>query len=118
MLCYVFIDVHSLLLILVTLWSIATHDLRLYQGLPNNGLRAKCGPPSSYYWPTYVSENVIICHMSLYVLSILQALKKCLILISPKHVIIATIEGIAIDIIYVGKLEILTVLAYHCATTL
>ena len=42
----------------------------------------------------------------------LQALK---ILVGPKHSISAIIEGNIIDIIYVGELEIHTVLSYHCA---
>ena len=45
----------------------------------------------------------------------MQALKNCLIMINPKHSNSATIEGNVIDMIYVGKLEIHTVLMYHCA---
>ena len=37
-------------------------------------------------------------------------------MINQKHNITATIEGNFIDFIFVGKLEITTVLAYHCAT--
>ena len=46
----------------------------------------------------------------------LQASRKCLIMISPGQSITATIEGNVIDTIYVGELEIRTVLTYHCAT--
>ena len=42
-------------------------------------------------------------------------MRKCLTMTSPKHNISATIEGNAVDIIYVGELEIHTVLTYHCA---
>ena len=52
--------------------------------------------------------------MSVYIVNILQKLKKCLIMISPKHSNSATIEGDVIDLIYVGELEIHTVLACHC----
>ena len=54
--------------------------------------------------------------MSLYIVNFLQALKKFLIIISPKHCISVTIEGNVIEIIYVGELEILTILTYHYAT--
>ena len=37
-------------------------------------------------------------------------------MISAKHCITGTIEGNGIDIIYIGELEIHTVLMYHCAT--
>ena len=43
-------------------------------------------------------------------------LKKCLIMISQMHSISATIEGNVIDVIYVGELEIYTILMYHCAS--
>ena len=43
-------------------------------------------------------------------------LKKCLIVISAKHSIIATIEGNAINVIYKGELEIHTELTHRCAT--
>ena len=45
---------------------------------------------------------------------IFATLKKCLI--SVKQSITATIEGNGTDIIYVGKLEIHTVLTYHGTT--
>ena len=40
-------------------------------------------------------------------------LKKCLIMISPTHSIAAAIEDNAVDIIYVGELEIHPALSYH-----
>ena len=46
----------------------------------------------------------------------MQALKKCLIVISPKHSISATNEGNGIGITYVGELKIHTVSTDHCAT--
>ena len=54
--------------------------------------------------------------MSVYIFTLLQTLEKCLIMISPKNSITATIEGSAIDSIYVGELETHTVLTNHCAT--
>ena len=54
--------------------------------------------------------------MSVYIVSFLQILKICLVMISPKHSISATIEGNVIDSRYVGELEIHVVLPYHCAT--
>ena len=52
--------------------------------------------------------------MSVYIVNLLQTLKKCLL--SPKYNISASIEGNGIDIIYASELEIDTVLTYHCAT--
>ena len=52
--------------------------------------------------------------MSVYIVSFLQALKKFLVIISPEHSISAAIEGIVIDITYLGELEPHTVLPYHC----
>ena len=46
----------------------------------------------------------------------MQALKKFLTMISPKHSIAATIEDNVIDIIYVGELEIHTLVTHHCVT--
>ena len=37
-------------------------------------------------------------------------------MISPRHSVTTTIEGNAIDIIYLGVLEIRAVITYHCAT--
>ena len=54
--------------------------------------------------------------MSVYIVNFLQTLKKCLIMTSLKHSTTATTEGNVTDIIYIGKLEIYTVLTYHCAT--
>ena len=54
--------------------------------------------------------------MSVYVFNFVETLKKCLIMISPKHIINATITANVVDIIYVGELEIHTALTYHCAT--
>ena len=54
--------------------------------------------------------------MSVYIDNILQILKKCLIMISPKHSIIATITGNVIDITYVGEREIHTVFTYYRVT--
>ena len=54
-------------------------------------------------------------HIPVYIINILQMLKKCLIVISTKHSITATFEGNG-QILYVGELEIHTVLTYHCAT--
>ena len=51
--------------------------------------------------------------MSVHIVKFLQQLKKCLKMISPKHSITLSIEGNAIDD---DKLEIRTVLTYHCAT--
>ena len=63
------------------------------------------------------SENAVGYHINLYILSIFsQTLKKCLIIISPKHSITTTIEDSVIDIIFVGKLEVHTIVTYHCAT--
>ena len=45
----------------------------------------------------------------------MQTLKQCLATISQKDSITATIEGKFLDIIYVGELEIHTVLTRHCA---
>ena len=42
-------------------------------------------------------------------------MKKCLIIINLKHSISATIDVNVIDIIYVGELEIHTILTYQCA---
>ena len=50
----------------------------------------------------------------MYILSFLQMLKKCLILLSPKHSLAVTIEGKVIDIKHAGELEIHTV---HRATS-
>ena len=52
--------------------------------------------------------------MSVYIVNLLQILKKCLIMISPKHR--SSDEGNVIDFIYVGELKIHTVFIYHCAT--
>ena len=41
-------------------------------------------------------------------------LKKCLVMIHPKHSITTTIEGNVIDFNYVGELETYTVLKNHC----
>ena len=57
-----------------------------------------------------------ISYMSVYIVNFLQALKKCLMMISQKHSISATIEGNVIDIMYLGELEIHTALTYHCTT--
>ena len=54
--------------------------------------------------------------MSVYTVNFLQASKKCLIRISPKHSISATFGGNGIDIIYVGELKVHAVLSYHYAT--
>ena len=54
--------------------------------------------------------------MSVYIFNLLQRLKKCLKMISPKYSVSATTEGNVIDIIYVGELEIPTVSMYHCAS--
>ena len=54
--------------------------------------------------------------MSVYIINFSQALKKCLIMISTKHCITATIEDNVINITYVGEQEIHRVLTYHCAT--
>ena len=47
-----------------------------------------------------------ISNMSVYSTNFSQTLKKCLIMISSKHTITATIEGNVVDLIDVGKLEI------------
>ena len=54
--------------------------------------------------------------MSVYIVKLLQVLKKCPIMISSKHCISATTEGNVVDTIYVGELETPLVLTYHCAT--
>ena len=54
--------------------------------------------------------------MSVYIANFLQTLKKSRIVINLKHSIIFTIEGNVFDIIYVGELEVHTVLMCHCAT--
>ena len=51
-------------------------------------------------------KNSCISYIFLYNVNFLQTLKKCLIMINPKHGIISTIDGNAIDIIYVDELEI------------
>ena len=51
--------------------------------------------------------------MRLYISSIFANVEECLIMIRPKHSISTAIED---NIIYVGELEIHTVLTYHCAT--
>ena len=36
-------------------------QVSIMQVYPNNGLRAKCGPPSGYYWPAQNSESAVVC---------------------------------------------------------
>ena len=45
------------------------------------------------------SENVVVYHIYLYILSILYKLNECPIMISPKYSINAAIEGNVIDVI-------------------
>ena len=52
--------------------------------------------------------------MFVYIVTLLQTMKKCLVTICPKHSISAAIEGNVIDVTYVGDLEIHRVLTYHC----
>ena len=59
---------------------------------PNYGPGAKCGLPSSYYWPALISGNVVAYNMSVYIVNILQTSKKSLIMISQKYSITDTIE--------------------------
>ena len=54
--------------------------------------------------------------MSVYIVNLLQALKKFLIMIGPEHRINATIDINVIDIIYESELEIHTLITYHCAS--
>ena len=54
--------------------------------------------PYGYYWPAQNSENVVVNHIHLFTLSIFANVEECLIMISPKHSITATIEGNVVDI--------------------
>ena len=53
--------------------------------------------------------------MSVYIVIFLQTLKKCLIVMCPKHSITPTIESNVIDLTYVGEQEIHAVLTCNCA---
>ena len=69
------------------------------------------------YWPSQISKNVVVYHICWYILPLfVQTVKKCLIMISPKHGITAALEGTVIGIMYVGELEIHTVLTYQYVT--
>ena len=61
------------------------------------------------------SENVVVYHISLYVLSILGSIEEISDMIRPKHSITGTTEGTVTDIKYLSEVEIQAVLAYHCA---
>ena len=54
--------------------------------------------------------------MPVYIINFLEALKKCLIVTSPKHIISPTIKGNVVDIIYLGEQEAHTEFTPHCAT--
>ena len=53
--------------------------------------------------------------MSVYIVNVFASVEEMSDFKKPKYCIAATVEGNAIEIIYVVKLEIHTVLAYHCA---
>ena len=54
--------------------------------------------------------------MTACILKFMETLKKFPTMINRKLSISANNDGNAADIIYVGELEILSVLMYHCAT--
>ena len=54
-------------------------------------------PPSGYYWPASNSENLVV-YLYVCILSILQTLKKSLIMIGARHSITVTIQGTIIII--------------------
>ena len=83
--------------------------LPLEQACPNYGLTF------DKYWPAQKSENVLVYHIFLYILSIFASVEE-MITIIPKHSITATIEVNAIGIIYIVKLEVHIVPTYHCDT--
>ena len=75
-------------------------NIVLQQGCPNYSPRAKYGLPFSDHWSAQNSEDVVVYHACLYILSIICKPKKCLIIISPKDSITATIEGNVMGIIF------------------
>ena len=83
------------------------------------GVQTTAHGPIAACHPVIIGPHNIIkmsLHRSACIANCLHSLKKCLIMISRKNSITATIEGNVIDIIYVGEGEIHRVLTYHYAT--